>query len=120
MTIAVTSQGPDLGSPIDIRFDLARYYIVLDSDSGEFVAHDNSPNRGGVRASEVQAAQRVVDMGVDVVVTCTVGPEAFATLQAGKVDVHIGATGPVSNAIEQYKSGQLPCATKPNVEAHLM
>ena len=120
MTIAVTSQGPELSSPIDIRFDLARYYIVLDTDSGEFVAHDNSPNGGRVRALATQAAQRVIDMGVNIVVTCTIGPDAFATLQAGKVDVYIGAIGPVSNAIEQFKSGQLPCATKPNVEAHVM
>ena len=120
MKVAVTSQGPDPGSLIYLRFDMARYFIVLDTDTGEFTVHDNTQNRAGTQAAAIRAAESVVHMGVDAVVTCTIGPEAFVALQEANVAVHVGATGSVYEAIEQFKAGHLPCAVKPNVGPHLM
>ena len=120
MKVAVTAQGPDFSSLIYLRFDMARYFIVLDTETGELSAHDNTHNRDGTQAAAIRAAESVVDMGVDAVVTCTVGPEAFVTLQEANVAVHVGATGSVREAIEQFKAGRLPCAVKPNVESHVM
>lgn len=119
MKLAVTSQGRDLSGLTHIRFDMARYFVVLDTGSGHFTAYDNSRNRGGSQDAEIQAAKMVADMGVDGVVTCTVGPQALSSLQAGDVDVYVCATGSVRNAIGQFKAGRLRSVTKPNVEAHL-
>jgi predicted Fe-Mo cluster-binding NifX family protein len=119
MKLAVTSQGRDLDSLTYIRFDLANYFVVLDTGSGHLTAYDNSRNRGGSQNAEFQAAKMVADMGVDAVVTCAVGPQALSALQAGNVDVYVCALGSVRNAIEQFKAGRLRSATKPNVEAHL-
>ena len=120
MKVAVTALGPDFSSLIYLRFDMARYFIVLDTETGEVSAHDNTRNRDDTQAASIRAAQSVVDMGVDAVVTCTIGPEAFVTLQEANVAVHVGATGSVQEAVEQFKAGRLPCAVKPNVESHLM
>ena len=119
MIVAVTSQGTDLSSLIDIRFDLARYFIVLNTVSGEFTAHDNSQNRNGSRRAAIHAGESVVGMGVDAVITCSVDPEAFTALRAGNVKVHVGATGSVRKAVEQFEAGQLSRALNPNVESHL-
>jgi len=120
MKVAVTAQGPVPSSLIYLRFDMARYFIVLDTETGEFSTHDNARNRDGTRTAAIRAAESIVDMGVDAVVTCTVGPEAFITLQEANVAVHVGATGSVQEAVQQFKAGHLPCAVKPNVESHLM
>ena len=69
MTVVVTSQGPDLSRVIYVWFDLANYFVVLDTDSGDFTAYDNSQNRGGSQDAEFQAAKMVADMGVEAVVS---------------------------------------------------
>ena len=120
MKVAVTSQGPNMPSEVDPRFGRAKYFIVVDTDTGEFTAHDNAQNLNAVQGAGIQAAQNVVNLGVDAVITGNVGPKAFTTLQAGAVKSYIGATGSVSDAVEQLKAGQLECVSKPNVEGHWM
>ena len=118
MKVAVTSQGPDVSSEVDPRFGRARYFIVIDADTGEFTTHDNAQNLGAVQGAGIQAARNVVELGADAVITGNVGPKAFRSLQAGGVKVYIGATASVTDAVEQFKAGQLECAGKPNVEGH--
>ena len=118
MKVAVTAQGPDLASEIDPRFGRAKFFIVVDTETGEFTAHDNAQNLNAVQGAGIQAAQNVVSLGVDAVITGNVGPKAFATLQAGNVETHIGAAGSVSEAVEQLKAGRLKGVSKPNVEGH--
>jgi predicted Fe-Mo cluster-binding NifX family protein len=119
MKLAVTSQGPDLDSRIYVRFDMAKYFVVIDTNSGEFTAHDNSENRGGSQDAAHQAAKMVMNMSVDAVVTCTIDSQAIAVLQGGDVDVYVCAIGSVRDAVEQFRTGRLRSAAKPNVGAHL-
>ena len=120
MKLAITSQGPDLDSLIYVRFDMARYFIVFDTDSGEFTTHDNAENRDGYQESAHQAAKVLRNMGVDAVLTCTIGPRALAVFQRGDVEVYVCDIGSVRNAVEQFRAGRLHSAAKPNVGAHLM
>ena len=91
---------------------------MVDTETGEFRAHDNTQNLNAVQGAGIQAAQNVASLGVDAVITGNVGPKAFTTLQAGNVKAYIGAAGSVSKAVEQLKDGQLECISKPNVEGH--
>ena len=118
MKVAVTSQGPDVASDVDPRFGRAKFFVVVDTDTGEFTAHDNKQNLNAVQGAGIQAAQNVASLGVDAVITGNVGPKAFTTLQAGNVKAYIGAVGSVSKAVEQLQDGQLECISKPNVEGH--
>ena len=36
MTIAVTAQGRDLSAPIDPRFGRAKFFVIVDTETGEF------------------------------------------------------------------------------------
>ena len=118
MKVAITSQGPHMNAAVDSRFGRARYFIVVDTDTGEFSAHDNTQNANAVQGAGIQAGRNVVDLGVEAVITGNVGPKAFAALQAGGVKVYIGATGSVADAIEVFRAGELECAGKANVEGH--
>jgi predicted Fe-Mo cluster-binding NifX family protein len=118
MKLVVTAQGSSVSSNVDPRFGRARYFVVIDTDTGQAEAHDNSQNLNALQGAGIQAGQNVVNLGVEAVVTGNVGPKAFSVLQAGKIQVYIGATGTVENAVEQFKAGKLKLVSKPNVEGH--
>ena len=118
MKIAITSQGPDPDSRVDQRFGRAKYFMVADTETGEFEPHDNSQNLNAAQGAGIQAARNVASLGVEAVVTGNVGPKAYASLQAGNVKVYIGAAGSVSDALEQFNAGRLQCANEANVEGH--
>ncbi len=113
MKIVVTAQGETLESPVDPRFGRARFFILTDPDTKGFSVVDNTQNLGAPQGAGIQAAKRVADLGADVIITGQVGPKAFAALQAGGVKVYMGATGTVTDAIEQFKLGKL----KPSAHA---
>ena len=116
MRVAITSQGPDMTSAVDPRFGRARFFIVVDTGSGRFSAHDNSQNLNAVQGAGIRTAEDVMNKGVDAVITGKVGPRAFSTLQAGGVGIYIGATGSVENALEQFSADQLQRASEPKAE----
>ena len=118
MKVVVTSQGSDLNSQVDPRFGRAKSFIVVDTETDEFSVHDNTQNRGAAQGAGIQAGRTVVDLGVAAVITGNVGPKAFTTLQAGNVNVYLGASGTVKEAVEKFKAGQLKGAEKANVEGH--
>ena len=59
-----------------------------------------------------------VEQGREAVITGNIGPRAFTALEAGRVDVYMGAKGPVAEAIEEFKAGTLQEAKQANVEGH--
>ena len=120
MKVAVTSQGPDLNSPVDPRFGRAPYFVVVNTDTGEFTAHDNVQNVNAVQGAGIQAGRTVVGLAVAAVVTGNVGPKAFSALQAGGVQVYLAGAGSVKEVVEKLQAGQLQPVDKANVEGHWM
>ena len=118
MKVAVTSQGRELSSPVDARFGRAKYFLVVDTETGEFSATDNSQNLNAAQGAGIQAGKNVVDLGAEAVITGHVGPKAFATLESGGVQIYTGAAGTVADAVEQFKAGKLKQPNRANVEGH--
>jgi predicted Fe-Mo cluster-binding NifX family protein len=118
MLVAVTSQGPAMDSEVDPRFGRARYFIVVDTETGGFEAHDNTENVGAAQGAGIQAARAIVDLQVQAVITGHVGPKAFEALRAGDVRTYVGAAGLVSEALDKLASGQLSSASSPDVAGH--
>jgi len=116
MKVIVTSQGQELSSPVDPRFGRAKYFIVVDTETGDFSAADNSQNLNAAQGAGIQAGKNVVDLGAKAVISGHVGPKAFATLQASGVQMYTGATGTVADAIEQFKAGSLKQSSGADVE----
>ncbi|MCB2215979.1 NifB/NifX family molybdenum-iron cluster-binding protein [Desulfofustis glycolicus] len=118
MKIAVTSQGKELASQVDPRFGRAPYILVVDIDTMNFEALDNSGNAGAFKGAGIQAATMVHDKGAEVVMTGYCGPKAFATLQAAEIKVVSDIAGTVADAIEKFKSGSVTYTTSANADAH--
>ena len=120
MKVAVTARGQELDSEVDVRFGRAAFLIVVDTESGQFSAHDNTQNLNAAQGAGIQTASRVIDLGVEAVLTGNVGPKAFVTLQAGGVAIYAGVSGSVSEALEQLKSGELKGTDGATVQGHWM
>ncbi len=118
MKIAVTSQGGSLESPVDARFGRAAWFLLYDPDTGRLEVHENTASAGAAQGAGVQAAERVSQLGADVVITGHCGPKAFRTLRAAGIRVALCPEGTVGDAIERFRSGRLAFAESPDVEGH--
>lgn len=118
MKIAISSQGKDLDALCDSRFGRAKYFIVIETDTGDFTAFDNTQNVNSMQGAGIQAAQNVKDLDVAAVITGNVGPKALTSLSMAHIDVYTGATGKVREALEEFSLGRLEKTEKATVEGH--
>ena len=118
LRIAVTAQGKELSSEIDLRFGRANWLIVVDTETGKYEAHDNAVNLNAVQGAGIQTGQNIANLAVEAVITGNVGPNAFRTLKAARVKVFLTANQTVQQAVESLKTGKLEEVTQANVEGH--
>lgn len=118
MKIVVTAQGNTMQSPVDPRFGRAKWFVVIDCDTGSFEAVDNTPNLNAAQGAGIQAGRRVAELEAEAVVTGNIGPKAFSVLNAAGIRIFTGARGTVKEAYEQFKKGALETAQSANVEGH--
>lgn len=117
MKIAVTASTRELSSPVDPRFGRCAYFLFVDSETMQFEAVENT-NVAAASGAGIQSAQLVANQGANVLLTGSCGPNAFQTLQAAGVEVIVGVTGTVQEAVQQYKTGKLQPTAQPNVPSH--
>ena len=117
MKICVTATVGDLNAQVDPRFGRCQYFVFVDSDTMAFEAMANeaitAPGGAGI-----QAAQAVVNKGVNVVISGNIGPNAFQVLSTAGVKIATGAYGTVQEAVEMYKTGGLNETGASTVSAH--
>ena len=116
MKICITAQGNTLDSNVDPRFGRCQYFIIIDTDTMEFEAVENSSVAASGGAGIV-SGQLVSSKGVKVVLTGNVGPNAFQTLQAAGIEVITGVSGSIKEAVEKYKKGELKPIQGPSVNS---
>ena len=104
MKIGIASTGPDLNSQIDIRFARAPYFLVVDSETNEFKVVKNPYVMG--RGIGYAAAELLANHGAEVVITGSVGPNAYNALLRLGIKIYI-ATGIVKDALDKLRNHQL-------------
>jgi predicted Fe-Mo cluster-binding NifX family protein len=118
MKIAVTSTGRESASPMDPRFGRTRWFIVADPEKGVWEAHANEQNMNAAQGAGIQAAQHLVNLGVEAVITGHVGPKAFRILKAAGVGIYLGKAETVEEALLLFKQGRLAKTDQADVEGH--
>jgi len=118
MKIAITAQGNEISSEIDLRFGRAKWLIVVDAETGDCETHDNVVNLNAVQGAGIQTGQNIANFGADVVITGNVGPNAFKTLNAANVKIFLAEKQTVAEAINLFKAGKLKEVEQANVEGH--
>ena len=118
MKIAVTATGKESASTMDARFGRTRWFMITDPEEGEWEAHANEQNMNAAQGAGIQAAQRLVNLGVEAVITGHVGPKAFRILKAAGIGIFLCEVGTVEEALHLFKQGRLARADQADVEGH--
>ena len=118
MRIAISSTGRELDSNLDPRFGRAAYFIILDAETMEFEAVENSQNINLSQGAGIQAGKTIADRHVNALITGHCGPKAFKVLQSAGIKIVTGAGGKVSNAVDQFLNGEISMAAEADVEGH--
>jgi predicted Fe-Mo cluster-binding NifX family protein len=117
MKIAVSAIAPGLDAEVDPRFGRCQYFIIIDPQSMEFEALDNS-NAMAAGGAGISTAQMIVSKGAEVVLTGNCGPNAYQTLSAAGIQVITGVSGSIKDAIEDFKAGRFQSSSQPSVGNH--
>ncbi len=114
MKICVTAQGKDLNARVDPRFGRCPYFIIVDPQTLEFEAIENSSVAAGSGAG-IQSGQLMANKAVEVLLAGNIGPNAFTTLQAAGIRVITGVTGTVQDAVLRFNKGEFKEVSAPTV-----
>ena len=106
MKVAISSIGKDLDSLIDPRFGRCAYFLMVETDDMGFEVFDNQSTALGGGAG-IQSAQFINSKGAKVVITGNCGPNAVQTLAAAGIEVFLGNTGIVGEALQKFKNKEL-------------
>jgi len=107
--IAVAADGKSLNSNVSSMFGRAKYFLIVDPNTGEYKTIRNpSSNLGD--GSGIQAAQLIAKEVEEGVITGNIGPNAYKILDGMGLKVYTGYTGPAGKAAEQFKSNRLTAA----------
>ena len=85
MKLAITTQGPELNSAVDLRFGRAHFFRIVDTETGQQTTVDNTSGVNAVEGAGTQAAETLARLGVQAVLTRHVGPMAWSALKATKI-----------------------------------
>ncbi|MBN2179363.1 MAG: NifB/NifX family molybdenum-iron cluster-binding protein [Deltaproteobacteria bacterium] len=120
MKIAVTSYDKDITGKIDRSFGRAKWFVVVDTENDTVEAHSNEQNVNAVQGAGIQAAQNISNLGVDVILTGNVGPNAFRTLSAASIKIFVVGKDveTTEEAIAEWKAGRLQEVNEATIEGH--
>ena len=117
MKIAISATGLDLDAEVEPRFGRCQYFVIVDPQSMQFEALDNS-NAMAAGGAGIATAQMIASKGVEVVLTGNCGPNAYQTLSAAGLQVITGVAGRIRDAVEAYKAGRFQSSAQPSVGSH--
>jgi len=116
MRVAITARGPGLEFGIDESYGRAYWIMIIDTETGDIDALDNSEIRNVLQGAGEKVSHWLADLDIDVVVTGKVGPKALRQLLDYKIDIYHGACGSVAEALSDWKNGRLESAGVANCE----
>lgn len=115
--VAITSTGQTLSSTVDGRFGRCEYFLIVDEKTGSMTPVPNGARLLGGGAG-IQAAQQLVNLGVQAIVTGDVGPNAFRVLATAGIRMFVGSSGTCENALTAYREGRLREASAATSPGH--
>ncbi|MDD5510064.1 MAG: NifB/NifX family molybdenum-iron cluster-binding protein [Dehalococcoidales bacterium] len=117
MKIAISATAPNLDAEVEPRFGRCPYFIIVDPDTMQFEAVENSSAMASGGAG-IASGQMIAGKGVSAVLTGNCGPNAYQVLSAAGITIITGVSGKVRDAVSAYKAGQLQNTSQPTVAAH--
>ncbi|MTI70876.1 MAG: diguanylate cyclase [Firmicutes bacterium] len=105
MKICLTATDKNLDSKLHSRFGRCDYFLIYDSETKEYYTLENDPNLA--HGAGVNAAQRVVDENIDVLITGNLGPNAKEILLKAEIKCYKGEDKELKRNINLFKEDKL-------------
>lgn len=117
MKICISACGKDSDSEVDPQFGRCNYFVIIDLETGSVTSIKNpgleAPSGAGIRAAEA-----IVNEGINILLTGSVGPNSFSILSEAGIEIYSGIRGKVAFALREYQSGNLSVLESPNASTH--
>jgi predicted Fe-Mo cluster-binding NifX family protein len=105
MPIAIATRSHDLDSELDPQFGRAACFFLADeSGKGSFL---DNPHHDGQHGAGLRTAAFLVDLGVNTVIACEVGPKALAVLREGGCACYGAGHGKLREVLAAWQAGEL-------------
>lgn len=107
MKICISLSGKTFDSLVDPRFGRCPYFLIVDlKDENKIEIVENSATKAS-RGAGISAAQLVADLGVEIIITGNIGPNALSVLQPVGVKIFQGVNITAKEAIAKFKKNEL-------------
>ncbi|MCK9273688.1 MAG: hypothetical protein M0P57_01200 [Syntrophales bacterium] len=103
MKIAISADGSTMDAKVALRLSVAKYFLIVDVDSGAFEAVPSSINRH-TRGAGVQTVMTAVNRGANVIITGYCSPGIIDQLKENGIEVLTEIKGTVKDALEHYRA----------------
>lgn len=106
MRVAISCVGKDKESLLDVRFGRCEYFQIHDVESDDFIVVENK----GLTCSGgagIAAAQQLIDRNVDVVITGSLGPNAFKIIDKAQIKAYNCESIRIQQVLDKFKSSEL-------------
>lgn len=106
MKIGISSIGQELTDLIDPRFGRCEYFQIYDTNTQltNVLRNKGQEASGG---AGISASNQLVEENVDVIITGSLGPNAFEIIQKSGIKAYSCQQISVSEALKKFKSGDL-------------
>ena len=105
MIIAITAAEKDLGSRIHGCLGRSRYVLVADTEARVVKVIDNSAFAGLKIGSGIKTAEMLIKIGVQSVVSASIGPKAEEIFRNSGVRVYKNVSGTIEEILEHLTTG---------------
>lgn len=116
MKIAISAEGQNKESLLDRRFGRCNYFMIYDTELGEFKAIGNKGVSSGGGAG-IAAASQVIEENISVIITGNLGPNAFKLVEKAGINAYSCEALPIFRVIEMFHKNMLS-AINTAVNAH--
>ena len=103
MKIAISTRGRELESSIDLYFEEAKFFIIIDLDNSMGYEILANPIAHQFNNSGILLAQHLINLGVNTIITGKCDPNTFRVFQAADVKINQKVTGTVKEIIADLK-----------------
>lgn len=118
MKVAIAVQNKSRDAPLDHHFARARYFLIVDTSNDVRTICNTAAFRETHHLAGTQVAGMLVSLGVQAVMTTSIGPKAFITLTSAGVRVFQSPPSTAMEVIDLFNAGKLPELTRANAEEH--
>jgi len=113
MKLCVSATGKEMTAKVDGTFGRAPYLLIVDTDTLEMEALDNTAADVSQGAG-IGATQLITDKGADALLTGHVGPKAYTALESAGIKIYEGASpsDTIQEAVNKFKQGSVKKSTE--------